>query len=76
MADNLVFPFSVYGEDGSELILHDNVTVLGEIDVDKLTIKPGTNGVKVVYSTSNGSQVAKQKVDSYWAVAQYKEGSK
>lgn len=74
--DNLIFAYSIYGEEGSELVLNDGVTVLGEIDVNKVTVKPGSKGVNVIYSTSNGSQIAKQKVDQYWAVAQYKEGTK
>lgn len=74
--ENLIFPYSIYGEEGSEVILNDGVTVLGEINVDKVTVKNGSQGVNVVYSTTNGSQIAKQKVDQYWAVAQYKEGTK
>lgn len=71
--ENLTFAYSIYGQAGSEVILEDGVTVLGEIQADKLTIKPGTEGVNIVYSTTNGSQVAKQKVDQYWTVVSYSD---
>ena len=49
---------------------NDKVTLLGEIQVDNLVINGNVN---TVYSTSNGSQVAKQKVAEFWAVANYTE---
>ncbi|GEM_PF-3073997 len=68
--ENLIFAYSIYGSDGSTVILNDKVTVLGEIQVDNLVINGNVN---TVYSTSNGSQIAKQKVAEFWAVANYTE---
>lgn len=68
-SENLIFAYSVYGESGSTLILNDGVTLLGEVQVDNLVINGNAN---VIYSTSNGSQVAKQKVSEYWTVVNYK----
>lgn len=70
---DLIFAYSIYGGDNSTVILNDGVTVLGEIICDKLIIKGDVN---IAYSTSNGSQVAKQKVDEYWTVVSYDDSDK
>lgn len=68
--ENLIFAYSVYGSDDSTLILNDGVKVLGEIQVDNLIINGNAD---VIYSTSNGSQVAKQRVAEFWTVVNYTE---
>ena len=72
--EDLVFLYSIYGGPGSKVVLHDGITVVGEIMVDDLEIDEGANGVNIVYSSTNGSQVAKQKIAEYWTISNYKEG--
>lgn len=68
---DLVFAYSIYGGDNTTVILNDGVTVLGEIYCDNLQIKSGT--AQIVYSNSNGSQIAKQKISEFWTVSYYSD---
>lgn len=72
--NDYIFMYSIYGQEGSKVILHDGVTLVGEIMVDDLEVDGGPRGVNVVYSSTSGSQVAKQKIAEYWTVSGYKEG--
>lgn len=67
---DLVFLYSIYGGDNTTVILHDGVIVVGEIICDNLQIMGNS---KVVYSSVNGGQVAKQKIAEYWAVSNYSD---
>ena len=69
--EDLIFLYSIYGEEGSTVIIEDGVTVVGEIMVDNIVTKGNAN---IIYSSTNGSQVAKQKIAEFWTVANYKEG--
>lgn len=69
--EDLIFLYSIYGGKGSTVIIEDGVTVVGEIMVDNIITKGNVN---IVYSSTNGSQVAKQKIAEFWTVANYKEG--
>lgn len=67
---NQKYFMSIYGQPGSKVILNDKVQLIGEVMADNLTI----NGdVKITYASSNGSQVAKQKVAEYWTVVNYSD---
>ncbi|NCC86275.1 MAG: hypothetical protein EOM05_00180 [Clostridia bacterium] len=68
----LNFYMTIYGTENSTVVLHNNVTVHGSINVGTLTIKSGAN-VNVNYMTSNGGQVAKQKVDELWTLSNYSD---
>lgn len=68
----LNFYMTIYGTENSTVILHNNVKVHGSINVGTLSVKPGAN-VTVNYITSNGGQVAKQKVDELWTISNYSE---
>lgn len=70
---DLVFNYSIYGGKNSRVILNDGVTVLGEIICDNLELRGDVN---LVYTNSNGSQVAKQKVDEFWSVVNYSDSDK
>ncbi len=63
-----VFMYSIYGGPGTEVVIWDDVIVVGEIICDKLTVK---GDAKVIFSSVSGGQVAKQKVAEYWAVSNY-----
>ena len=67
---NQVYFMSVYGQPGSKVVLNDKVHVFGEIMCDNIEI----NGdVAITYASSNGSQVAKQKVAEFWTVVNYSD---
>ncbi len=66
----LNFFMSIYGTENSKVVLHNNVNVHGSINVGELQVRPGAN-VSVNYITSNGGQVAKQKVDELWTISNY-----
>lgn len=66
----LNFYMSIYGTENSKVVLHNNVKVHGSINVGELEIRPGANAT-VKYITSNGGQVAKQKVDEIWTISNY-----
>ena len=68
----LNFYMTIYGTTNSTVVLHNNVTVHGSINVGTLAVKPGAN-VSVNYITSNGGQVAKQKVDELWTLSNYSD---
>lgn len=68
--ENLVFLYSVYGGDGTTVVLHDGVTVLGEIICDHLIIE---GDAQLIYTSTSGSQIAKQKIAEYWAVSNYSD---
>ena len=65
-----VFYYSIYGGDGTKVILYDNVILVGEIVCEDLEIY---GNARVIYSSTNGSQVAKQKVAEYWTVSNYSD---
>lgn len=68
--DDLVFLYSIYGADGTTVVLNDGVTVLGEIYCDDLQI----NGdARIIYTNSSGSQIAKQKISEFWTVSYYSD---
>ena len=67
---NLIFLYSIYGGDNTTVVIHDGVTVVGEIICDNLICE---GNAKVVYSSVNGGQIAKQKIAEYWAVANYSD---
>ena len=66
--EKLVFLYSIYGGEDTHVILNDGVTVLGEIICDDLQINGDVN---MVYTSTSGSQIAKQKIAEYWAVSNY-----
>lgn len=68
--EDLVFLYSVYGGDGTTVVLHDGVTVLGEIICDHLIIE---GDAQLIYTSTSGSQIAKQKIAEYWAVSNYSD---
>ncbi|MBQ0135856.1 MAG: hypothetical protein KBS43_03890 [Oscillospiraceae bacterium] len=68
--EDLVFLYSVYGGDGTTVVLHDGVTVLGEIICDHLIVEGDVN---LIYTSTSGSQIAKQKIAEYWAVSNYSD---
>jgi len=67
---NLVFLYSLYGGDNTTVILHDGVTVVGEIICDNLIVE---GDAKIIYSSINGGQIAKQKIAEYWAVSNFSD---
>ena len=68
--EDLVFLYSIYGGANTHVILEDGVTVLGEIICDDLQI----NGdARLIYTSTNGAQVAKQRIAEYWAVCNYSD---
>lgn len=69
---NLIFLYSIYGGKGTKVVLHDGVIVCGEIICDELIIDDGANA-KIVYTSTNGGQVAKQKIDEIWSVTGYSD---
>ncbi|MEG1436571.1 MAG: hypothetical protein RR911_03270 [Oscillospiraceae bacterium] len=66
----LNFFMSIYGAPTSKVILHNNVVVNGSINVGSLEVK---NDATVNYMTSNGGQVAKQKIDEMWVLSNYSD---
>jgi len=68
--ENLVFLYSIYGGDDTTVVVHDGVTVVGEIVCDNLIIE---GNAKVIYSSVNGGQIAKQKIAEYWAVSNFSD---
>lgn len=75
-AANQTYFYSIYGSEGSTVILNGNnntgvpLTFIGEIQCDNLQVNGDVN---VVYSSTNGSQVAKQKVGDFWTVLKYSD---
>lgn len=67
--NRLKFYMSVYGEEGSKLILNKNVKLFGSINVHNLIING--SGVEATYMAQNGGEVAKQEVDNLWTVSNY-----
>lgn len=67
--DRLKFFMSVYGETGSKLVLHNNVSLFGSVYVDTLDVKGYGN--KIEFMSQNGGKVAKQKVDELWTLSNY-----
>ena len=65
---DLIFAYSVYGAENTKVVLHDDVTLLGEIYCDTLEVGDNT---KVIYTNSSGSQIAKQKVAEFWTVSNF-----
>lgn len=63
-----VFMYSIYGLEGTTVILWDGVIVLGEIICDNLILK---GDAQVVFSSVTGSRVTKQQIAEYWAVSNY-----
>ncbi len=68
--EDLVFLYSVYGGKGSKVVVWSDVTILGEIIVDELEIK---GDAQLIYTSTSGSQIAKQKIAEYWAVSNYSD---
>ncbi len=69
---NFVFLYSIYGGKNTTVVLHDDVIVCGEIIVDKLIVDKDADA-KLVYTSTNGAQVAKQKIDEIWSVSGYSD---
>ena len=69
---NFVFLYSIYGGKNTTVVLHDDVIVCGEIIVDKLIVDDYADA-KLVYTSTNGAQVAKQKIDEIWSVSGYSD---
>lgn len=67
---DLIFLYSIYGGDNTTVVLHDGVIVVGEIVCDNLKIE---GNAQVIYSSTSGAQVAKQKIAEYWAVSNYSD---
>ncbi|MBQ0014496.1 MAG: hypothetical protein KBS82_04145 [Oscillospiraceae bacterium] len=67
---DLVFLYSIYGGDNTTVHLHDGVVVLGEIICDNLIVD---GNAQVIYTSTSGSQIAKQKIAEYWAVSNYSD---
>lgn len=65
-----IFYYTVYGGAGSTVYIHSNCIVVGEIICDNLIVE---DGAQVIYSSTNGSQVAKQKIAEYWSVSNYSD---
>ena len=68
--EDLIFLYSVYGGKNTKVVIHDGVIVLGEIIVDELDIR---GDAQIIYASTNGSQMAKQKIAEYWAVSNYSD---
>lgn len=68
--EDLVFLYSVYGGEGTKVVVWPGVTILGEIIVDELEIKGDS---QLIYTSTSGSQIAKQKIAEYWAVSNYSD---
>ena len=68
--EDLVFLYSIYGGENTHVILEDGVTVLGEIICDDLQIN---GNVQLIYTSTNGAQIAKQRIAEYWAVCNYSD---
>ncbi len=66
--EDLVFLYSIYGGPNTHVILEDGVTVLGEIICDDLEIN---GNARLIYTSTNGAQIAKQRITDYWAVCNY-----
>lgn len=67
---DLVFLYSIYGGENTTVHLHDGVVVLGEIICDNLIID---GNAQVIYTSTSGSQIAKQKIAEYWAVSNFSD---
>ena len=65
-----VFLYSIYGGEGTTVYLHDDVVVLGEIVCDNLIVD---GDAQIVYTSTSGAQVAKQKIAEFWTVSNYSD---
>jgi hypothetical protein len=73
---DLVFMYSIFGDETTTVVLHRGVIFVGEIMCGNLIIDSvgnGTGDVKIIYSSTSGSQVAKQRIAEYWAVSNYSD---
>ncbi len=75
---NQTYFYTIYGMEGSTVKLkgegngYGNVpmTFIGAIECDNLEV---SGDVSIIYTSTNGSQVAKQKVAEYWTVINYSD---
>lgn len=77
-AANQTYFYTIYGLEGSTVKLKGNgngggkvpMTFVGSIECDNLEAE---GDVSVIYTSTNGAQVAKQKVAEYWTVINYSD---
>ena len=73
---NQTYFYTIQGSTGSKVILNGQndtgvpLTLVGGIQCDDVEIRGNVN---IIYSSTNGSQVAKQKVGDFWTVVNYSD---